>query len=365
MSSSYGEKIKVTIFGESHGPSLGLVIDGLPPGVALNLEEVAREMRRRAPGQNTFSTPRQETDAFHIQSGWFEGKTTGTPLCALVYNEDTRSQDYTPSKDVLRPSHADYTGRVKYQGFNDYRGGGSFSGRLTAPLVFVGAIAKQILALRGITLGAHIVKIGQVTERRFNPLGESPTTLRALTTQTLPVLEKQRGREMAEVIVAAGADHNSVGGSVECMAVGLPVGLGEPFFDSVESKLAHALFAIPAVKGVEFGLGFGLTGLTGSEANDQMCFVQGQVQTLTNQNGGILGGITNGMPLVLQVGFKPTPSIAQPQQTVNVATGTNEIITIAGRHDPCIVPRAVPVVEGVTAWVLLDLLLLAENKLVV
>ncbi|WP_307746119.1 chorismate synthase [uncultured Phascolarctobacterium sp.] len=360
MSGVYGRKIKMTIFGESHGSSIGLVIDGLPPGLELDLAFIKREMERRAPGRNLLSTQRQEKDVFTIQSGVFEGRTTGTPLCALIPNSDSHSTDYSILKDNMRPGHADYSGRIKYKGFNDYRGGGHFSGRLTAPLVFMGAVAKLALARYGIVVGAHINNVGEICDRKFDPLGETAELLTSLRQKDFAVLDDVRGAEMQALIMEARERQDSVGGSVECMALNLPAGLGEPFFDSLESRLAHVLFSIPAVKGLEFGLGFGFCRSTGSQANDPLYYDGDSVLTETNNNGGILGGITNGMPVVFKVGFKPTPSIALPQKTINVAEHTNTVLEIKGRHDPCIVQRAVPVVEGVTAWTVLDMLLTAD-----
>lgn len=365
MSGIHGERLKMTIFGESHGAAIGLVIDGLPPGMTIDLAMISQEMKRRAPGQNLMSTPRQEKDEFAIQSGFFEGKTTGTPLCAFIANSDTRSGDYSFLKDVMRPGHADYSGRIKYHGFNDYRGGGHFSGRLTAPLVFMGALAKQILKLQGITVGAHIADIYGIKDSLFNPLGETEATLDSLALKTMAVLDDEQGGKMQELILSIREQADSVGGSIECMAIGLPAGIGAPFFDSVESRLAHALFSVPAVKGLEFGAGFAFTGMRGSEANDPFYLEEGTVKTKTNNNGGILGGITNGMPMLFRVGIKPTPSIGRQQTTVNLAKGENTSLQIAGRHDPCIVQRAVPVIEGVAAWIILDLLLMSDMKLMV
>lgn len=361
MSSVFGKKIKMTIFGESHGPAIGLVIDGLPAGVTLDEDAIKKEMARRAPGQNAFSTPRAEKDAYEIQSGFFNGKTTGMPLCALIRNSDQHSKDYSKLKDIMRPSHGDYPGFVKYMGCNDYRGGGAFSGRLTAPLVFMGAVAKQILAGKGIFVGAHIASIGEVEDRAFNPLGESRELFIKLGTETLPVVDDAAGEEMAEAILAAKSAKDSIGGTVECMVTGLPVGLGEPYFDSVESRLAHALFSVPAVKGVEFGAGFAIAKMRGSVANDALTMEEDKVRTVTNHNGGIQGGLTTGMPLVVKVAIKPTPSIGLAQQTVDIAKRENTTLEITGRHDPCIVPRAVVVIEAVTAWTILDLILMNKR----
>lgn len=361
MTATLGEKIKLTIFGESHGLGIGCVIDGLPPGFAIDLDAVKKEMQRRAPGKSPLATARNEKDAFMIESGFFEGRTTGTPLCVLIPNSDQHSGDYSKLKNVMRPGHADYSGKVKYNGFNDYRGGGHFSGRLTAPLVFMGAAAKQILAKRGIYVGAHIAAVAGVNDTPFNPLGESEDTFSELAHKTFPVLDDAAGEAMQEKILAAKQSCDSVGGVIECMAINLPSGIGAPFFDSLESRLAHALFSVPAVKGIEFGKGFALTQMPGSEANDQMYYDSGVVKTYTNNNGGITGGITNGMPVLFKVAVKPTPSIAKVQKTVDLSTESNTELVITGRHDPCIVQRAVPVIEGVVAWVILDMLLAGEK----
>ena len=357
MGATFGRNLRMTIFGESHGKGIGLVLDGLPPGTLLDEEFIKEEMARRAPGQNRMSTQRQEKDAYIIESGVFEGKATGTPLCVLIPNSDQHSKDYSLLKDVMRPGHADYAGKVRYKGFNDYRGGGHFSGRLTAPLVFAGAVAKNVLAQKGITVAAHIIRIGGITDSLFDPLGEPAERLQALRKQTLPVMDESKAPLMEAEILSAREQQDSVGGIIEVMATGLPAGIGDPFFDSLESRLAHALFSVPAVKGIEFGAGFAMAALKGSEANDPMTFDGDRVKTTRNNNGGITGGITNGMPVLLRAAIKPTPSISQPQQTINVTEGRNTVLEIKGRHDPCIVPRAVPVIEAVTAWVLLDMLL--------
>ena len=349
MSATFGRNLRMTIFGESHGKGIGLVLDGLPPGTPIEEEFIKEEMARRAPGKNQMSTQRQEKDAFIIESGVFEGKATGTPLCVLIPNSDQHSKDYSLLKDVMRPGHADYAG--------DYRGGGHFSGRLTAPLVFTGAVAKTVLAQKGIVVGAHVARIGKITDDLFNPLGEMAERLQALRKFTLPVLDDGKASLMEAEIMAAREQMDSVGGIVEVMAAGMPPGIGDPFFDSLESRLSHALFSVPAVKGIEFGAGFALAARKGSETNDPMTFDKGKVRTTRNNNGGITGGITNGMPVLFRVAIKPTPSIGQPQQTVNVTEGKDTILEVKGRHDPCIVPRAVPVIEAVTAWVLLDMLL--------
>lgn len=354
MSGTWGRNIKFSIFGESHGKAVGITIDGLKPGILLDLEAVRKEMGRRAPGKSALSTPRQEEDSFEILSGVFNGRTTGTPLCAMIRNSDQHSADYEKTRALMRPSHADYTGHVRYGGFNDYRGGGHFSGRLTAPLVFAGALCRQILEDRGIVIGSHIRSIGRVEDTGFSLTDIDRSTLRSLREKQFPVLSEVAGEEMQKEILAARAAQDSVGGIIEAAVINLPAGIGDPFFDSVESTLAHILFSVPGVKGLEFGAGFGIAGMRGSEANDEFYVEEGKVRTLSNNNGGILGGITSGMPLVFRVAVKPTPSIGRPQRTVNIEKLENESIEIMGRHDPCIVTRAVPVIEAVTAMALLD-----------
>ena len=361
MSGIFGLNIKMSIYGESHGKAIGVVLDGLPPGLALDEEAISREMARRAPGQSLLTTARKEKDAVEIQSGFFNGYTTGTPLCARIANSDQHSKDYSILKDKMRPGHGDYAGYVRYQGYNDYRGGGHFSARLTAPLVFAGAVAKQALAQYGITVGAHILRIHDITEPGFNPLGESEATLKAIDAKSFPVINDNIGEQMQNCILTAKGVLNSVGGVIELMAINLPAGLGAPYFDSVESRLSQILFSVPAVKGIEFGEGFGFAQLTGAEANDQMHYEEGKVRCFTNHNGGITGGLTNGMPLVFRVAMKPTPSIAREQKTVSLAEQSDTTLTVVGRHDPCIVQRAVPVIEAVTAWTLWDLLIEAKK----
>ena len=361
MSGIYGMNIKMSIYGESHGNAVGVVLDGLPPGLALDEEAIASEMARRAPGQSALTTARKESDAVEIQSGFFNGFTTGTPLCARIANSDQHSKDYSILKDKMRPGHGDYAGNVRYQGYNDYRGGGHFSARLTAPLVFAGALAKQALAQYGITVGAHILRIHDIVEPSFNPLGESEATLKAIDSKAFPVINDAIGAQMQNCILTAKGVLNSVGGVIELMAINLPAGLGAPYFDSVESRLSQILFSVPAVKGIEFGEGFGFAQLTGAEANDQMHYEDGKVRCFTNHNGGITGGLTNGMPLLFRVAMKPTPSISREQKTVSLAEQSDTTLTIVGRHDPCIVQRAVPVIEAVTAWTLWDLLIEAKK----
>lgn len=362
MSGTWGSSIKISIFGESHGKAVGINIDGLKPGIPLDIDYIRWEMRRRAPGNSEFSTPRRETDEFEILSGLFEGRTTGTPLCSVIYNTDKKSGDYVKLKNIMRPSHGDYTGYVKYCGFNDYRGGGHFSGRLTAPLVFAGAICRQLLEGRGIDIGSHIRSIGEEQDEVFDPVCIEPGTLKLLRTRAFPVLNEKSEDLMKTVIARAREQEDSVGGVVETAVTGLAAGIGEPFFDSVESTLAHLVFSIPGVKGIEFGAGFDIAKMYGSQANDEYHMEAGKVRTYSNNNGGILGGITDGMPLIFRTALKPTPSIARLQRTIDIESRTNTEIEVQGRHDPCIVPRALPVIEAVAAIALLDLIMQSGQK---
>ena len=357
MSSVWGNNIKLSIFGESHGVAIGVTIDGLPPGIELNLEDIRMEMNRRAPGKDKISTARSEKDEFEILSGFFNNKTTGTPLCIMIKNSDTHSKDYEKTKDLARPGHADFTGKVKYLGFNDYRGGGHFSGRITAPLVFAGAIAKQILKSRNIIVGSHIKSIGDITEESFNQIRLQPELLDELRNKKFPTLDDEKAVEMEALILNAKHELDSVGGIIEVGVLNSMPGLGNPFFHSVESRISHMIFSIPGVKGIEFGEGFGISRMKGSVANDEIYIEEGAVKTYTNNNGGILGGITNGMPIIFRVALKPTASIGRSQRTIDMEKNENAEINIVGRHDPCIVVRAVPVVEAATALVILDLLM--------
>lgn len=356
MASYLGEHIHVSVFGQSHSPAIGVVVDGLPAGERVDMEELGRFLKRRAPGQNATSTPRKEADLPQFLSGLVDGVTCGAPLAALIENTNTRSQDYAQLRDKPRPGHADFTAQVKYGGFQDVAGGGHFSGRLTAPLCIAGGICLQMLRRRGIEVAAHIASVAGEADRAFDPMGESVETMDALKRAPFPVLDEKAGERMRKVILQAKEEGDSVGGIVECLVTGVPAGLGEPMFGGMENRLAAALFGIPAVKGVEFGAGFGVATMRGSENNDPFTVKDGKVVTETNHAGGILGGITNGMPLVFRLAFKPTPSIARAQQTVSLLKKQVEELVVTGRHDPCIVPRAVPVVEAVTALVLSDLL---------
>lgn len=357
MASQFGKHLSVSLFGQSHGNAIGVVVDGLPAGFPVEEDVLARFLARRAPGRSPLTTPRAEADAPEFLSGVVDGKTCGAPLCAVIRNTNTRSADYAELLDLPRPSHADYPAFVKYGGAADMRGGGHFSARLTAPLCIAGGIALQMLAARGITVGAHLAAIGGEADDRFDPVHIDAATLRTVTEKPLPVLNDQAGARMADVIAAAAGEEDSVGGIVECAAVGLPAGVGDPMFDGMENRLAAALFGIPAVKGVEFGAGFAAAAMRGSEHNDPYRMENGRVVTETNNAGGIAGGITTGMPLLLRAAFKPTPSIGKPQRTVRLSTGENAPLTVRGRHDPCVVLRAVPCVEAATALVVLDMLL--------
>ena len=357
MRGSFGQHLKLTIFGESHGGAIGMVIDGIPPGTPIDEEAIARDMARRAPGSDPTATSRKEPDKVKIVSGLFEGRATGTPLCGLIENTNTRSGDYAQLRAKMRPGHADYAGSIKYSGYNDPRGGGHFSGRITAPLVFAGSVARQLLAQRGITIGAHIAAIGGIPDDALDPVHMSADTLEALQKSRFPLLDPAKEAPMRELVAAAKADLDSVGGVIECAAVGVPAGVGSPFFGSVESVASQLLFSVPAVKTVEFGDGMAIAQRRGSQANDAMHYENGRVACLTNHNGGITGGITNGMPIILRVAVKPTPSIAREQQTIDLTTGENTTLSITGRHDPCIVPRAVVVIESVLAIALCELMM--------
>lgn len=358
MSSTWGNTLKLSIFGESHGPAIGMVLDGLPAGEPIDLDAVQVQMARRAPGLTAGSTPRAEADVPHVISGMLDGKLTGAPVCAVIENTNVKSHDYANILRLPRPSHADYTGSVRYGGYNDIRGGGHFSGRLTAPLTAAGAICRQILERRGVTIGSHVYQIHQTYDTPFDPVTVDAGTLNRLNQEPFTVLDLKKKREMCAQIAQAQAEKDSLGGVIECAAVGLPAGIGSPMFDALESRIASLLYGIPAVKGVSFGDGFAISGLHGSEANDSMYYDEsGCVKTRTNHNGGILGGISTGMPLLLRVAIKPTASIAQQQQTIDCVSHENATLVIKGRHDSCIAVRAQPVVEAAVAIALLDAML--------
>lgn len=327
MSSSYGKWVRISIFGQSHSEAIGVTIDGLPAGIPINMEELQRFMNRRAPGQSRYSTPRKEADKPEFISGLVGSTTCGAPLTALIQNTNTKSGDYDNIRDIPRPGHADLTAHIKYGGYEDVRGGGHFSGRLTAPLCIAGGIFKQILQKKGVEIDARIVEIGGNHEDPFQ--------------------EIDRARE----------DLDSVGGIVECRITGVPAGIGDPMFDGVENAIAQTVFAIPAVKGIEFGAGFAASRMRGSQNNDPFRYDEdGNIRTTSNNSGGILGGITNGMEIIFRCAFKPTPSISQPQDSINWSYGENAVLEVHGRHDPCIVPRALPCVESAAALALINLM---------
>lgn len=357
MSSVIGDKIKLSIFGESHGEAIGCVIDGLPAGIKIDMNAVYKDMKRRAPGKDKTATPRLEKDIPHILSGMLDNVTTGAPLAMVIENTNTKSGDYSNLMTVPRPGHSDYPAYVKYGGNNDIRGGGHFSGRLTAPLVFAGSVAKQILSQMGVTIGAHIKQIGSVCDAVSDLNKTDKSLLDTLSSSTFSLIDETKEQAMRDEIEKARLSLDSVGGIIECFAVGLPVGLGGNMFDTVEGKLASILFGVPAVKGVEFGIGFGFADKRASEVNDQYEIKNGRVATLSNNNGGVLGGMTDGAPLSVSVAIKPTPSIAKKQKSVNLLTMENAELEIHGRHDPCIVVRAVPVIECAVALGLLDLMM--------
>ena len=353
MSSTYGDNLKLSIFGQSHGTAIGMVLDGIPAGLPVDEDKLQQFLNRRAPGQHDWSTPRKEEDRPEFLGGVFEGYTCGAPISAVIYNQNTRTSDYSGLKDTPRPGHADYTAHIKYGGYQDYRGGGHFSGRLTAPLCIAGGLCKQWLEEMGIQVGAHILAIGEVGDCYFDPMDPELESV----SPSFPVLNEEAGTSMRELISEARAAGDSVGGIIECAVTGLPAGIGEPMFGGVESKIAQIIYGIPAVKGVEFGIGFDCACVPGTQSNDDFSVANGIVITQSNNCGGILGGITNGMPVIFSTAFKATPSIAAAQQTVDLTAGTNTNLDIRGRHDPCIVPRAVPVVEAAAAIAIYDLIL--------
>lgn len=353
---SLGEKVKVTIFGQSHSAAIGAVIEGLPAGFEIDFDRVRSFMQRRAPGRNLMSTQRKEADEFEVLSGIADGRTCGAPLCMMIKNSDARSSDYEKLKLVPRPGHADFTAYMKYGGFNDIRGGGQFSGRMTAPLCFAGAVCIQILEKLGIYLAAHIESVHGVKDERFNAVSVTKQELEEIAAKDFPVISDECGEKMKQEIENARRNGDSAGGSIELAAIGIPCGLGGPLFGGIESKISSAVFGIPAVKGIEFGAGFGVCNMYGSENNDEFYAENGTVKTKTNNHGGILGGISSGMPLIFRAALKPTPSISAEQTSINLKTMENEKLAVTGRHDPCIVHRAVPAVEAAAAIVIADLM---------
>lgn len=356
MSSTYGDIIKLSIFGQSHGAAIGMTLDNVPAGLPVDFDKLQEFLNRRAPGQNGFSTPRKEEDRPEFLSGIVDGYTCGAPIAAIIRNTNTRSGDYAQQKDLPRPGHADYTAQVKYGGYQDVAGGGHFSGRLTAPLCIAGGLCKQWLEQKGIQIAAHICVIAGI--------GDDPVSLDyvnpdlAQIQADFPVVNPDAGVKMRERIAQARKDGDSVGGIIECIVTGLPAGIGDPMFGGMESRIAQIVYGIPAVKGLDFGSGFAGSYLKGSENNDAYIIADGKVRTATNHAGGILGGITNGMPLVFQAAIKPTPSISRTQDTVSLSAMENRKLEVHGRHDPCIVPRAVPVVEAAAAVALMDAMLI-------
>ena len=349
MSSTYGENLKLSIFGQSHGPAIGMTLDGIPAGLPVDIEKLQAFLNRRAPGQNDWSTPRKEEDKPEFLGGILDDYTCGAPIAAVIYNHNTRSGDYENLKNCPRPGHADYTAQIKYGGFQDAVGGGHFSGRLTAPLCIAGGLCKQWLEEIGIRIGAHISMMSDLCDVPFDPIYPQLDDV----LPSFPVLHERSEEIMRSDIADAKSDCDSIGGTIECAIVGVPAGIGEPMFGGIENRIAQIIYGIPAVK----GLSFGSLGLTGSMTNDEYIIENGQIRTLTNHCGGILGGISTGMPIIFSVDIKPTPSISKPQQTVNLKTGEITTIEIQGRHDPCIVPRAVPVVEAAAAIAIYDMIL--------
>ncbi|MBN7774492.1 chorismate synthase [Clostridium aminobutyricum] len=362
VASTFGRNLSVTIFGGSHEPFIGVTLRGLPAGVAIDFNKMEAFLARRAPGNSIYATPRKEADKPIVQAGLDGGKTTGEPLTIIIENTNTRSQDYGKHRDIPRPAHADYTASVKFGKSVNMAGGGPFSARLTAPLCIAGAIALQLLEEHGIQIGAHISSIEKVHDTPFDPVNIAVSSLNALKNSDFPVLDEIQGEKMKEVIQSAMAEGDSVGGVVECCALGLPVGIGGPMYDGIEGFLSSIYFGIPAVKGVEFGAGFESTKLRGSVNNDAFYMDGNTVKTKTNHHGGILGGISSGMPIICRLAFKPTPSISKKQDSVSLSKRTDEQLEIVGRHDPCVVLRAVPVVEAATAIGLLDLFLNGTPK---
>ena len=359
MSSTYGEKLNLSVFGQSHGPAIGMILDGIPAGLPVDFDALQAFMERRAPGRDSYSTARKEADIPEFLSGIIDGYTCGAPIAAIIHNANTRSGDYANLKDCPRPGHADFPAQMKYKGFQDVAGGGHFSGRLTAPVCIAGGLCKQWLERIGIRIGAHIHSIADVYDDVFDWVSPNLDAVGNI----FPTINVETGEKMQAVIAEAKADGDSVGGVIECVVTGIPAGFGAPMFGGIESKLAQMIYGIPAVKGLEFGSGFAGSRLRGSQNNDPYCVVDGKVETTTNNAGGILGGITTGMPIVFKAAVKPTPSIAKQQQSVSLEKMENQMLNVLGRHDPCIVPRAVPVIEAAAAIAIFDICLLEGIKL--
>ncbi len=353
MSSTYGENLKLSIFGQSHGVAIGMTLDSIPAGLPVDTDALQIFLNRRAPGQNDWSTPRKEADRPEFLSGILDGFTCGAPIAAAIYNKSTRSGDYANLKDCPRPGHADLTAQIKYGGFQDAAGGGHFSGRLTAPLCIAGGLCKQWLEGMGIRVFAHIAAIAGISDTPFDPLAPDMDSIQP----DFPVINPDAGAQMRDAISAAKGDGDSVGGIVECAVTGLPAGVGEPMFGGVESRIAQIVYGVPAVKGVEFGAGFSAANLRGSQNNDDYVISDGQIRTATNNAGGILGGITTGMPLIFRAALKPPPASSRPPPSVDLDGGKVQKLIVKGRHDPCIVPRAVPVIEAAAAIAIFDMIL--------
>ena len=358
MSSTYGESIHLSIFGQSHGPAIGMTLDGIPAGLPVDLDALQQFLNRRAPGQHEYATPRKEEDAPEFLSGIVGGYTCGAPIAAVIHNHNTRSGDYENLKDCPRPGHADLTAQLKYKGYQDVAGGGHFSGRLTAPLCIAGGLCKQWLSLQGIQIGAHISVIAGIADEPVFLDHVNPNL--DLIGKDFPVINAEAGDKMCDAIAQAREEGDSVGGVIECIVTGLPAGIGEPMFGGMESRIAQIVYGIPAVKGLDFGSGFVGSYLKGSQNNDPFTLTDGKITTETNHAGGILGGITNGMPLVFQAAIKPTPSIAKTQKSVTLSKNEETTLQIKGRHDPCIVPRAVPVIQAAAAIAIYDAILSAR-----
>lgn len=357
MSSTFGKNLKISLFGESHSKAIGVVLDGLPSGFTIDFNKIKDDLSKRAPGKDEISTKRREPDTPHIICGLVNNTTTGTPLCAIIENKDQRPADYDKISNLLRPGHADYTNFIKYNGFNDKHGAGHSSGRLTAPLVFAGSICRQILNKQGIEIGSHILSVHDVQDVEFNSIDIKPKLLKDLASSDFPVIDSSIKQKMIDKINFAKVALNSVGGIIECAVIGIKPGVGSPIFDNVESKISSIIFSIPGVKGIEFGLGFECSKIYGSENNDSFIIKNDKISTKTNNHGGILGGITSGMPIIFKAAFKPTSSIGLEQDTVNIKTCSDEKLKITGRHDPCIVKRAPVIVEGAAAIAILDLIM--------
>lgn len=361
MSSVYGKNLKVSVFGQSHSKGIGVTIDGIPAGEKIDTAKLQEFLNRRAPGNAIFTTQRKEPDAPEFLSGIVDGNTCGAPISAVIFNTNAHSNDYKNIVDIPRPAHADFTAQVKYKGFQDVAGGGHFSGRLTAPLCIAGGIVKQILENKGIQIFAHILSIKGIRDNTFDKVNPEIGTLKTIASKQFPVINDEKGVIMMKEIENARMDCNSVGGVVECVAVGLKPGIGEPMFDGLENRIASAVFGVPAVKGIQFGNGFSACELYGSENNDEFYYDGDNIKTKTNNHGGILGGISSGMPLYFKVALKPTPSIGKEQNSVSFSEKKDAKLIIKGRHDPCIVPRAVPVIEAVTALAIYDSILENNN----